>query len=281
MRKICSENRDHYISDPKHLTGAFSGHLHHCVFMAVEEAFWAGNVKDEGRLKSLITEDVILIEPKYVQPFQVRNMLHIMMSSNNDWVVPAGHGARRYAVFKVSGRYARDASYFDPLWAELEDGGIEAVAYDLLRLDLGGWHPKEIYETAALLEQKAHSLRGLDAWIVEMLQDGLLPAPYSKKWPNRCLSKNLLTAARRYDPYTNDTRVALRLQQILPGLEAFNDQSSRGWIFPPLAGCREAWERRNGGRWEWQHPEITKWHEPGRLLDELYVEARAGGRTGG
>jgi len=145
--------------------------------MSVDEAFWAGDHRAEGRLKSLVTEETITIEPKYVQPFPVRNMLHIMMTSNSDWVVPAGHGARRFAVFKVSNARVGDRKYFDVLNAELGAGGIAAMLHDLLQLDLAGWHPKEIYKTAALMEQKQQSLRGLDAWIEAMLQSGSLPEP--------------------------------------------------------------------------------------------------------
>lgn len=245
------------VSDPKHLTGSFSGHLHHCVFMFLDEAFWAGNVAAEGRLKSLVTEETIMIEPKYFGPFQVRNVLHIMMSSNNDWVVPAGHGSRRYAVYKVSNARVGDFGYFDHLNAELEGGGIEAMLHDLLRLDLGGWHPKHIYETAALVEQKQHSLRGLDAWIEAMLQEGVLPVPSSAQYPNRCLSKNLLGAAKEFDRFTNESRVAKKLQDLLL-VSQFNNKYARGWVFPSLAECRRLWEMRNGGRWHWRR-DVSEW----------------------
>jgi hypothetical protein len=82
-----------------------------------------------------------------------------MMSSNNDWVVPAGHGARRYAVFNVSSERVEDHRYFKELWTELDAGGIEGLLYDLLRLDLRGWHPKQIYQTAALTEQSNQPAR--------------------------------------------------------------------------------------------------------------------------
>ena len=146
------------ISQPKHLVGGFSGHLHYCCFLFLDEAFWAGDVQAEGRLKSLITEDTVTIEPKYFAPFQVPNLLHILMSSNSDWVVPAGPHARRYAVFKVSDKRIDDFDYFSALRSELDNGGIEAMLYDLLRLDLGNWRPRKIYKTAALTEQKAHKL---------------------------------------------------------------------------------------------------------------------------
>ena len=158
------------VSQSRHLNGGFTGHLQHCCFLFLDEAFWAGDVQAEGRLKNLITEATITIEPKYFTPFQVANLLHILMSSNNDWVVPAGPHARRYAVFKVSAEHMNDFAYFAALHAELDNGGVEAMLYDLLNLDLGDWHPRQIYQTAALMEQKAHSLRGLDAWIESMLQ---------------------------------------------------------------------------------------------------------------
>src|SRR5262249_43740134 len=115
------------VSQSKHLTGGFSGHLQHCCFLFLDEAFWAGDVQAEGRLKNLITEKTITIEPKYFAPFQVPNLLHILISSNNDWVVPAGPHARRYAVFKVSEEHINDFAYFSALHAELDNGGAEAM----------------------------------------------------------------------------------------------------------------------------------------------------------
>jgi hypothetical protein len=131
-------------------------------------------------LKHLVTEPTILIEPKYVTPFLVPNLLHMLMASNNDWVVPAGRTARRYAVFKVSMERMGDKKYFQALRNEiLNDGGAAAMLHDLLVMDLGDWTPMEIYQTQALVEQKRHSLRGLDRWMEVLLQAGILPAPMS------------------------------------------------------------------------------------------------------
>ena len=185
------------------------------------------------------------------------NVLHIIMSSNNDWVVPAGHGSRRYAVYKVSSAHVGDFGYFNELNAELDKGGVEAMLWDLLRLDLGEWHPKEIYETSALVEQKQHSLRGLDAWIEVILQEGVLPVPFSSKYPNRCLSQHLLAAALKHNPHTNSSRVAKKLQAILK-VEDFNNKDVRGWEFPPLPECRKLWEAHNGGSWHW-YREVGMW----------------------
>ena len=244
------------VSQPKHLVGGFSGHLQHCCFLFLDEGFWAGDVQAEGRLKNLITEDTITIEPKYFTPFQVPNLLHILMSSNNDWVVPAGPHARRYAVFKVSDERMNDFAYFGALRAELDNGGLEAMLYDLLHLELGDWHPMQIYQTDALIEQKVQSLRGLDAWIEAMLQEGLLPGAFSH-YPNRAYTRDLTAQAKEFDRYTNDNLVPRKLKKIFRA-EPFGDGEARGWKLPSLPECRAIWERRFGGKWIWNR-EVKYW----------------------
>jgi Family of unknown function (DUF5906) len=243
------------VSQPKHLTGGFSGHLQHCCFLFLDEAFWAGDVQAEGRLKNLVTEDTITIEPKYFTPFQVPNLLHILMSSNNDWVVPAGPHARRYAVFKVSDERMDDFVYFSALRAELDNGGVEAMLFDLLRLDLGNWHPMQIYKTAALTEQKQRSLRGLNAWIETILQEGLLPSGLDA-YPNRCYTEDLTAQAKEFDRYTNDVLVTSKLKEILK-VEPFGG-TKRGWKFPPLLEARAHWSAHFGADWPWQR-NISEW----------------------
>jgi Family of unknown function (DUF5906) len=245
------------VTQAKHLIGGFSGHLQQCCFLFLDEAFWAGDVSAEGRLKSLITEDTITIEPKYFTPFQVPNLLHIMMSSNNDWVVPAGPHARRYAVFKVSDKRMNDFAYFSALRSELDNGGVEAMLYDLRRLDLGNWHPMQIYKTAALAEQKARSLRGLDAWIEQMLQEGSLPYGGRDGYPNRALTEDLTEHAKQFDKYTNKSLVPRELKKYFP-MKDFGTGKARGWKFPPLPDCRKLFEARFGP-WDWHYNNINEW----------------------
>jgi hypothetical protein len=245
------------ISDPQMLVGDFSGHLQYCIFLFLDEAFWPGDRRYEGKLKALITEPSCMIHPKFVTPFPVPNLLHMMWATNNDWAVPASHDARRYAVFKVSGERIGDFEYFDALNAEIANGGVEAMLWDLLRMDLGNWKPKFIYKTRALLEQKQLSLHGLDAWIEAILQEGVLPDAYSSKYPNRCLSEDLLASAQMYDRHTNSSRISKKLKELF-NVEPFNNQSARGWIFPPLSVCREIWAARMGGQWIW-HRVVGDW----------------------
>ncbi len=71
------------------MTGRFNAHMRDCIFFFADEAFWAGDKQGEGQLKRIITEDTLVVEAKGRDPVTVRNMLHILISSNEDWAVPS------------------------------------------------------------------------------------------------------------------------------------------------------------------------------------------------
>src|SRR6516165_6218643 len=70
------------------------------------KAFWAGDKQGEAILKSLITERPLMVEKKGVDTVQGVNRVKLGIASNMDWVVPASHDERRYAVTDIDNRYA-------------------------------------------------------------------------------------------------------------------------------------------------------------------------------
>ena len=165
LRIIFGQHAIH-ISSPGHLAGHFNAHLRDCCFLFADEAFWPGDKKAEGNLKRLVTEPTLAVEAKFKDVVMVTNMLHVVMAANEDWAVPAGEHERRFGVFSVSEHKRQDQSWFAPLYEQLRNGGYEAMLYDLLRVELGDWHPRDIPRTAALQDQQRHSLNPLDAWVV-------------------------------------------------------------------------------------------------------------------
>jgi len=222
-------------------------------------------------LKGLTTEKTMFIEPKNVNGFLWPNRLGIYMGGNDKWIVPASHDERRYAVNKVSERWKQDKTYFGPLFEEINNGGAGAMLYDLLRLDLDGWHPRDnVPQTKALLDQKMLGLNGLELWYVHFLNVGELPHPLSfmsekkKNPPNpqRVVSGRLLEDAKGHNArnkYTNYEELAGFLKEM--GCTHKSDGKAWGWIFPPLAEARKAWRARAGGEWEWLTPDIVDWGE--------------------
>jgi hypothetical protein len=97
-----------HITSPQHLVGRFNAHLRQCAFLFADEAYAVADRIAEGRLKALITDPTIPMEAKGRDVITVPNHLHVMMASNEDWVVPAGEIERRFVVQEVANDHAQD-----------------------------------------------------------------------------------------------------------------------------------------------------------------------------
>ncbi|MET4455566.1 DUF5906 domain-containing protein [Bradyrhizobium sp. RT3b] len=266
-----------HISSADHLAGRFNAHLRDVCLLFADEAYWPGDKSAEGTLKRLITEPTLFIEAKGRDGVTVPNMLHVLMASNEDWVVPAGEHERRYAIFQVSENKRQDKSWFEPLYEQLENGGYAAMLHELLKHDLGEWHPRDITMTEALREQQERSLRPLDAWLLKLLEDGMLPAGPAVDRSDRALSRSkadidgrnprngLYDLAREHSAlrHLDDQVLAAHLKRW--GCKPWRNSQARGWEFPPLAECRARWEEKFPG-WPWQHPEINEWQDDDNTL---------------
>ena len=168
-----------HVTNGKHVTGNFNAHLEDCVFLFADEAFWAGDKAAENVLKGLITEPVTPIERKFGDLKHTINMLHILMASNNDWVVPAGLDERRYCVLKVNNSMAGDFEYIAALQQEIYNGGLAAMLHELQNLDISDFNVRDVPKTPGLLEQKLHSLEPMQAWWYQKLQDGEICSDFS------------------------------------------------------------------------------------------------------
>jgi hypothetical protein len=160
------------ISNSKHLTGNFNAHLRDCVFLFADEAFYAGDKQHVGVLKSIITEPYLTIEGKFQNTVQTPNFLHLMMASNEEWVVPASLDARRFFVLEISSARKDDHAYFAAIWQEMDAGGYEAMLHDLLHLDLTTFNVRRVPVTDGLQQQRKLSLGTTEAWWSDVLHRG-------------------------------------------------------------------------------------------------------------
>jgi hypothetical protein len=160
------------ISNARHMVGNFNGHMRDCIFLFADEAFFAGDKQHVGVLKSLITEPYLTIEAKFQNAVQTPNFLHVMMASNEEWVVPAGLDARRFLVLVVSEHRKGDHVYFAEIWKQMKAGGYEAMLYDLLNLDITTFNVRSVPVTEGLQQQKKLSLPTFEAWWLDVLHRG-------------------------------------------------------------------------------------------------------------
>jgi Family of unknown function (DUF5906) len=239
------------VSHEDSLTNKFNARFLNLLFCFADEAFWAGDRKGEGVIKKLITDEMLEIEKKGIDPMRALNRMKVAMASNDDWVVPAGEDSRRFAVFNVLDTYVRGkgkteaeiAKYFEPIWAEMANGGLAAMLHELLNMELGAWHPRHIIQTDALRDQKLATMEVYDRMLHSLLQDGLLPADNRFNTPDSTSNAALIQFIRNRDPNARVSDTALGMY--LTKRKGFK-KVRLGWQFPPLAEARADFDSRFG-----------------------------------
>ena len=249
-----------HISSPGHLTGRFNSHLQNCVCLFADEAFWAGNKEGESVLKQLVTEPTLTYEGKGRDAVTGKNHVHIIMASNNDWVVPAGlDGERRFAVFNVNEKRKGDRKFFTALNRQLDEGGLAALLHDMLTRDLGDRHPRDnVPQTEALIEQKLLSQSPEESWWTGLLESGRLPGFLADEpWTESAIEAD---KDQLYSDYVAHAKTLAARPRTKAGLamrlkrragigerQAFIEGCKVWvWVLPQLDTARETWARSTG-----------------------------------
>jgi DNA primase catalytic core len=161
------------IDSGRYLTGQFNAHMAACLLLQADEGFWAGDKAAEGQLKGLITSSFNMIEMKGVDPIRLPNFVHLLISSNEDWVVPVGPEARRYCVVDVAAHRIGDQAYFRDL-VELykRPEAKAALLHALMNWKIDRAALRRIPATDALFAQKIRSFDPAQSFIFEFLARG-------------------------------------------------------------------------------------------------------------
>lgn len=167
---------EHYvlIDHPEHLVGKFNPHMVKCLLLQADEGFWAGDKTAEGRLKGLLTSKKHMVEKKNVDPVSIMNYIHLLVTSNNSWVVPAGLEERRWAVIHVGDGNMQDKPFFKQMYEEMDDGGRAHLLAYLLQFDLDSVKLSDLPRTEALFSQKVASMTEVQSWWFDRLREGRL-----------------------------------------------------------------------------------------------------------
>jgi hypothetical protein len=262
---------EHYelVSDPRYITGQFNSHMAALLILHADEAFWAGDKRSEGKLKDLVTGLKHRLEFKGVDPILVDNHIRLFVTGNQDWLIPAGFGERRFAILDVGEGNMKDRAYFKAIDDEMNNGGREALLHELLTFDLSQINLGEIPQTGALLEQIIESATPEQAWWLDTLKRGQLPrgTDVANTTPKR-------TLFRRYIRHANlqgvrrraiEVKIGIFLRKYVgPGLKSDKRQTytiyhrdrqyeEYGWIyeFPSLAKCRETFAKEMQQTIDW------------------------------
>lgn len=281
------------VTNAEHLVGKFNGHMRDCVVLFGDEAFFAGDKRHESMLKTMVTEDMLIRESKGIDAGPARNFLHIILASNEDWVVPAGPAERRFFMLDVCDNKIQDLEYFAAIDHEYSNGGQQALLHYLMNYDLSNYKVRQVPKTAALQEQKVHSMNSEQEWWYAKLQAGEVFD--GQGWPAYIfcthLAHDFVTYVRMWNTYSrasNSTRMGRLMAKVLPNGEACRRQLGgkhsvvdldgetrqverpRVYLLPPLDECRAHFVAHQiGGTMSWNDVQMTG-QLPLPLLQEPY-----------
>lgn len=272
------------------LTGRFNDHLGTSVLVFANEAVWGGSKDHEGVIKSLITDEELPIERKFLPKYRVRNCCHLIMASNNDWVAPVGLDDRRFVILDVNEARKGDSAYFQRLSDHIDNGGAEAFIDHLLKLDISAFNPRQLPDLgmnqATKRDAKIRSADTITQWWIQCLEageillngaiqsiDGTWDSVSGGSFPAVNIAKGWedgkvkISKQTLYDAYIQWAKKSNRhiehsssLGKKLKELSDIRDvrpsastdpERRRVYVLPKLRDCRAQFENKTRHAWDW------------------------------
>lgn len=183
------------VSDMEKVLGRFNALVRQTVFLFLDEALWSGSKKSARAMQNLLTEPMLSTEEKGLPVLSTRNCLHVLLASNDDWVVPAsGEDERRYCVLDANAGLKKEWGFWNDIRNKYSLNSFDLYNGDSIeekkhRLGLllgwliargqwlksNGWIANNsIPQNDALEEQKRYSSDPFDLWWAECISLGQL-----------------------------------------------------------------------------------------------------------
>lgn len=246
------------INNIDNITGSFNAVLERSFIVFLDEALFAGNRRASDALKSLVTEPTIQVNEKYQPSRQTRSYHRFIAATNASHFKNTERDDRRDFTLRVSDAKKGDFEYWGKLNHEIENGGVEAMAHDLLQMDLTGFNVRSKPNTGELLEQKLMSLDPIPRWWHDYLLEGGMGD--NKGWPDFISTSTIIAgiveiAGNRLYQKPSGLTVSNEMAKLCPSAEKAQRKErferARGYSLPPLEQARAEFEAYIGGPVKW------------------------------
>ena len=238
-----------HLSNPDHLVGKYSKHLQSANLVFADEMKWGRSQKGIETLKRILTESTLTIEPKGKDSFNIANHIHLMVASNESWVMQVDHDDRRFLVVDVNSAHAQDVPYFEAIIDQMNSGGREALLHYLQEYDLNGVDLRKIPWTRARVEQQYLSLPMVGKFWFHLLTTGFNDISKST-WLTSIPTIDLQAQYHDFvkgngvSKKQSDTELGINLKKFVPGLNKPrtrpNGGSAHHYQVPDLQTCQDA-----------------------------------------
>lgn len=159
-----------YLNGEDQLIQRFNYCVANRLLMFIDEV-QVNDPKVYNKIKGIISEPTITMEPKGIDVFQVPNLARLVFTSNHERVLIAGQRERRFLVVTPDAQHIGDAEYFNRYYQWLENGGASCLLHHLLNLDISDFNPHKAPVTQALIDEKLISMKDVQHWFYEYLDN--------------------------------------------------------------------------------------------------------------
>ena len=245
-----------HLIDAERLTTRFNSLTSDSVVVFADEVLWPGDRKAANILKGLVSERRVTKEAKGIDSIEIDNLAHVIIASNEEWIIPAGPQSRRWMVLNCNKAMAGNKSYFDAMWNEIENGGLGALLH-LLQARKITSNLRMAPVTAGLLDQRrlSHRHDSLLQFISECIQRGGFDTLDSEHmvgdvvdWPSKVLKYELFA---EYRAWCKEVRITVADVLSLPVFSSnilaygFSD-TGRLLLVPPVEELHKNAEAKQG-----------------------------------
>ena len=122
-------------------------------------------------LKSVITDDTVMINPKNITPRLSQNIANLIMVSNNFTPVQIEGGDRRYVVTVSSSKYKGDFDYFDKLCKSFSKSFYSNLLTFFMKRDISNYNPRKIPMTEVKKQIQELSVSAYELFIQEYIKE--------------------------------------------------------------------------------------------------------------
>ena len=189
------------VTNEEHVYGRFNRHLATCLLLHSEEALYGGDRKHRGIIKSLITDEHRVYEPKNIDAKMIKNYLRLVLTSNEMHAAPTEADDRRFTIIHMKDRKINEKT-IDAVLEEFKSDGPAGLFSYLLDMPYDPKLPKVNVKNDSLLVLKQMNFDPMMGWWYEVLKSGqMLPdflawaqTPLKSEWPSVVASKALYLA---------------------------------------------------------------------------------------
>ncbi|WP_439478770.1 DUF5906 domain-containing protein [Brevundimonas sp.] len=260
--------RPHFVTvtSPEHVLGHFNAYLMGRRLIFIDEGTFGGDRKRIGALKTRLTEPVIMIEQKGVDPIQMPNRACFIVASNEESVVPADLNDRRWMMIEVSAHRRQDKGYFGSIARQMAAGGSAAMLHDLLNWNLSeDPDPRETLPNKALFGQFLPTADPVLRYLFNLLDRGILPGSGVDEVARTSVADLVADMRDREGHYgATDSALGKKVREILDPISEgqtgrFTDHFGRSrrttvYRFPALPEARRRYQRHVGMQIDWTSP---------------------------